>query len=97
MKVKLIARHFEASEELENRIHKKLKKLNKFDKWISHVEIILNGEADRRNTEINVKLDHKKINAKSKGRDAFETFSSALNKIIRQVKEYESRVTDHHG
>lgn len=97
MNYKLITRHFEAPKELQKRIDKKMGKMAKFNKWIKHIDIIINGEGDRRNTEINAFLEHKQINAKVEGRDAYNTFSKALSKVERQVKEFESRVTDHHG
>jgi putative sigma-54 modulation protein len=97
MDYKLITRHFDSSEELEAYISKKTKKLTRFSKWIKHIEIIIDGEGDRRDTEINVTMDHKKINAKAKGDDAYKTVAEALNKVERQVKKYEGKVTDHHG
>ena len=97
MDYKLITRHFDASEELAKRIDEKMKKLTKFNKWINHIEIIINGEGDRRITEINAYLEHKQINAKEEGRDAYTTFVGAVSKVERQVKGYESKVTDYHG
>ena len=97
MDYKLITRHFDASEELAKRIDKKMKKLTKFNKWINHIEIIINGEGDRRITEINAYLEHKQINAKVEGRDAYTTFVRAVSNVERQVKGYESKVTDYHG
>jgi putative sigma-54 modulation protein len=97
MDYKLITRHFDSSEELEAYISKKLKKLTRFSKWIKHVEIIIDGEGNRRDTEINVSMNHKKINAKAKGDDPYKTLAEALNKVERQVKKFEGKVTDHHG
>lgn len=97
MDYKLITKHYDSSKELEERIAKKMEKLARFAKWIKHVEIIIEGEGDRRNTEINVSMNHKKVNAKAKGEDAFKTFSEAFNKVKRQVKKFEEKVTDHHG
>jgi ribosome-associated translation inhibitor RaiA len=42
-------------------------------------------------------MDHKKINAKAKGKDAFKTTADAFNKVERQVKKFEEKVTEHHG
>jgi len=97
MDYKLITRHFDASKELQNQIDKKMEKMVKFDKWINHIDIIINGEGDRKSTEINAFLEHKQINAKVEGMDAYNTFAKAFLKIERQIKEFESRVTDHHG
>jgi putative sigma-54 modulation protein len=97
MDYKLITRHFDSSEELEAYISKKIKKLTRFSKWIKHVEIIIDGEGNRRDTEINVSMNHKKINAKAKGDDPYKTLAEALNKVERQVKKFEGKVTDHHG
>lgn len=97
MDYKLITRHFESSNELEERISKKINKLARFSKWIKHVEIIIGGEGGRRNTEINVTMNHKKINAKAEGSDAFKTIAEAFDKVERQVKKFEEKVTQHHG
>jgi putative sigma-54 modulation protein len=97
MDYKLITRHFDSSEELETYISKKIKKLTRFSRWINHVEIIIDGEGNRRDTEINVSMNHKKINAKAKGDDPYKTLAEALNKIERQVKKFEGKVTNHHG
>jgi putative sigma-54 modulation protein len=97
MDYKLITRHFNSSDELEAHISKKISKLARFAKWIRHVEIIIDGEGNRRDTEINVSMNHKKINAKAKGDDAFKTIAEALNKVERQVKKFEEKVTKHHG
>lgn len=97
MDYKLVTKHFDVTEELQNRIDKKLGKLAKFNKWINHIEIIISGEGDMQNTEINAYLDHKQINSKAKGRDAYITFANAFSKFKRQLEEYETRVTDHHG
>ena len=97
MDYKLITRHFDSSDELESLISKKMNKLARFSKWIRHVEIIIDGEGNRGDTEINVSMDHKKINAKAKGEDAFKTLAEAFNKVERQVRKFEEKVTDHHG
>jgi len=41
MDYKLVTKHFDVTEELQNRIDKKLGKLAKFNKWINHIEIII--------------------------------------------------------
>jgi putative sigma-54 modulation protein len=97
MDYKLITRHFASSDELESLISKKINKLARFAKWIKHVEIIIDGEGNRRDTEINVSMDHKKINAKAKGADEFKTLAEAFNKVERQVRKFEEKVTKHHG
>jgi len=97
MDYKLITRHFDSSDELEDYISKKIKKLRRFSKWIQHIEIIIDGEGNRRDTEINITMDHKKINAKAKGEDAYKTIAEALNKVERQVKKFEGKVIDHHA
>jgi putative sigma-54 modulation protein len=97
MDYKLITRHFDSSDDLEAHITKKMNKLARFSKWINHVEIIIDGEGNREDTEINVSMDHKKINAKAKGNDAFKTTADAFNKVERQVKKFEEKVTEHHG
>ncbi len=96
MDYKLITKHFESSKELEERISKKMNKLARFAKWINHVEIIIGGEGGRKNTEINVLMSHKRINAKSEGSDVAKTISEAFDKIERQVKKFEEKVTQHH-
>ncbi len=97
MDYKLITRHFDSSDEIEAHISKKLHKLARFSKWIKHVEIIIDGEGHRKDTEINVSMNHKKINAKAKGKDAFKTIADAFNKVERQVRKFEEKVTQHHG
>jgi putative sigma-54 modulation protein len=97
MDYKLITRHFDSSDELESLITKKMNKLVRFSKWIKHVEIIIDGEGNRGDTEINVSMDHKKINAKAKGADEFKTLAEAFNKVERQVRKFEEKVTKHHG
>jgi putative sigma-54 modulation protein len=96
MDYKLITRHFKSSKEVEEHIDKKMKKLARFAKWIQHVEVIIDGEKNRRNTEINVTMNHKKINAKAEGDDAFKTIAAAFGKVERQVKKFEEKVTQHH-
>jgi ribosomal subunit interface protein len=95
MDYKLITRHFDSSDELEAHISKKINKLARFSKWIKHVEIIIEGK--RGDTEINVSMDHKKINAKAKGDDPFKTLADAFYKVERQVRKFEEKVTKHHG
>ncbi len=97
MDYKLITRHCDSSDELEALISKKITKLARFSKWIKHVEIIIDGEGDRGDTEINVSMNHKKINAKAKGVDPFKTVAEAINKVERQVRKFEEKVTKHHG
>lgn len=97
MDYKLITRHFNSSDEIEAHISRKIKKLARFAKWIRHVEIIIDGKGNRVDTEINVSMDHKKINAKAKGDDAFKTLADAFNKVERQVRKFEEKVTKHHG
>ena len=97
MDYKLITRHCNSSDKLEAHISKKIQKLARFSAWIKHIEIIIDGEGDRGNTEINVSMNHKKINAKAKGKDPFKTVAEAINKVERQVKKFEEKVTQHHG
>ncbi len=97
MDYKLITRHFDSSDELEAHISKKINKLARFSKWIDHVEIIINGKDNKGNTEINLSMHHKKINAKATGGDAFKTTTEAFDKAERQVRRFEEKVTKHHG
>ncbi|MEO0292741.1 MAG: ribosome-associated translation inhibitor RaiA [candidate division WOR-3 bacterium] len=97
MDYKLITRHFEPTKELEEHIAKKLKKLARFSKWINHLEIIIDSEGSRKKTEINLSMNHKKINAKAEGEDDFKTVTEAFDKIIRQFKKVEEKIINHHG
>lgn len=92
MQVNVSLKHVEISDTIRERIEKKLKKLERFSKRISSVDIILEKNNARNIAEILARVGRKKIMASGVSYDMRTAFDEVYNKVERDIRRYEERV-----
>ena len=87
MNIEITARHFTASDHLKELVHKKIKKVEKFNSDIMSCHVILIKENNRENVEIVACTKGYKF-AAHENADIFErSLINAIDKISIQIKK----------
>jgi len=83
------------SREVDDFIHKKIKKLNRYFKDIISCHIILKTEKGRYEVEINLQIKGMTINGKEVTDDLYASIEGAIDKVSRQSKKYKEKKKAH--
>ena len=87
MDIEITARHFVASQKLKEFIHKKIKKVEKFQSDIMSCHIILAKENNRENVEIITRVKGYDFVAHENAEIFERSLTSAIDKIFIQLKK----------
>mgnify|MGYP002813446338 CR=1 FL=1 len=91
VKVDLVARNLEVSDELRDYITKKLSRIEKhFDKGIP-AQVVLSKERGRQTVEITLPLDGMVVRSEEATLDIYASINLAVDKIERQIEKYRAR------
>lgn len=94
MKTTFTARHFKASQELQNYSVDTLQKLDHFFDRITTCDIILERTADEEapfQAEVNCEIPGTLLNAKERGSSYEQAMSMVVENISRQLKKYKNK------
>jgi len=91
VKVDLVARNLDVSDELRDYITKKLSRIEKhFDKGIP-AQVVLSKERGRQTVEITLPLDGMVVRSEEATLDIYASINLAVDKIERQIEKYRAR------
>ena len=95
MKLSITARNIKISQDLKKLIEEKVKKINKYDKDIYLIEVILSKESRAEKVEIIVNSKHSSYITKAHSSIFEKTISRALDnlkaQILKSKKKYHSK------
>ncbi len=98
MHTKITGRHMEVTEAMRSYVKKKIPRLNKYNRRISEMEVIVDGEGKNHKIEIIIKADnHQRFVANHRAEDAYACFDAALDKIERQLVKHKEKSRNHKG
>ena len=86
MKITFSARHFEASEKLQQFTTDQIRVLKKYFDGVLNAEVVLDEHGTLKEVEIRVTMLGKVLNAKTSGEDFYKVIPKAVEKIEVQVK-----------
>jgi putative sigma-54 modulation protein len=91
-------RHFVITPALETYARKKLSKVEQMFNNITTINIILSVEKHTQKAEAELKLggDPNPIFAEATTEDMYKSVDALEDKLLRQVKKYHDKLTDHH-
>jgi len=95
MNIEISGIHIEVTKRIDDFIHKKMKKVNKYLKDVTNSRVILKSEKNRYETEINILTKGSVINAKEVGNDLFASIEGAIKKVVNQSKKYKEKKRSH--
>ncbi len=92
MKVEYTGRHTEVTPDLRALTDRKLAKLEKVLRGITHVHVILGVDKRRQMAEVSVHSPHLDLAAGDEGPDLAGAVSSVLDKLTRQAKRHQGKL-----
>jgi len=96
MNIKVTARHFTASENLQNRVQEAAENLQKFYPNITDVTVILDAEKKNlRRAEIIVNVLHQTIAAEGEEENMGKALEIAIERVERQLKKENEKLKSH--
>ncbi len=96
MNIKVTARHFDASENLQTRVQEMAENLQKFYPGITDISVILDAERkDSRRAEFVVNILHNTITAEAVEEHMGKALDVALERVERQLKKENEKLKDH--
>lgn len=90
--IQLSGNGVELTPTLQNFIHKKFNHLKKHSNNITHIHIFFNVSKLTQGIEATVHIPGHEISAKAESEDMYKTIDLVINKIIRQLEKYKSKV-----
>ena len=96
MNIQITTRHFNGSQELQNRIRDEVKRLTRFNDSITAVHVILDAEKKNvRRAEILVNIYDKNVVAQAKEENMHKAVEAVLLKVERQLKKEKEKLKGH--
>lgn len=92
MRFTITARHFELTALLRGLIEKKLKRLKRFDSYVTDVEIVLSKDSKISIAEGRVILKKGTLAARAKSQDMYMATKSLLGKLEKQLERHDERI-----
>lgn len=92
MQFTITARHFELTPPLRELIEKKIKRLERFNPYLTDVEIVLSKDSKINIAEGKIILKKGTIAAKVKSQDMYVATKSLLSKLERQLERHTERI-----
>ena len=95
MRIDITARHFEATQELEDHVQERLLTLKKYFDSIINSHVILTVEKYRQIVEITLKVSGLTLASKEESDNMYISIDRAVAKLERQVKRYKQKLRNH--
>ena len=96
MNIKVTARHFNASEDLQARVQEVAENLQKFYPNITGISVILDAEKKNlRRAEFIVSILHQTISADAEEENMGKALEVAIERTERQLKKENEKLKDH--
>lgn len=95
MRIDITARHFEATQELEDHVQERLLTLKKYFDSIINSHVILTVEKYRQIVEITLKVSGLTLASKEESDNMYISIDRAVAKLERQVKRYKQKRRNH--
>ena len=95
MQTHITARHFKASQKLQDYATERVSRLLKFYDGITHADIILSQEntvVDPKTVEISVSVYHQKLTAHDVGGNHREAINKCVDSLRRQIIKYKDKL-----
>lgn len=93
MRIAVNGRNFEISDALQERIEKKVGKLDKYLRDDAEVQVRLSQEAKARNrAEITITLGSAILRAEEAGPDMYACIDKTMDKIVRQIRRHRTKL-----
>jgi putative sigma-54 modulation protein len=101
MEIRIVARHFDLTSALQERITKKIRLiLGHFSSLTDCMVTLCNNKTKDKSksnhVEINVQLKNKSICAKSDNADMYAAIEAAAKKLDRQILSHKAMIKNHH-
>ena len=96
MQVAITCRHGNIKPDVNDYINRKSEKLLTYFERVTAIQVTLDFDGERVNTEILVDAEHKhNFVAHAEGDDVGPTFDLALQKMEQQIRKYKEKLQDH--
>ena len=95
MEIQITRRHVEVPSEMQDIIHEKLGKIEKFYEKITSCHVILDSEHTDKTAEIVVSIMGGTLTARAKADKLLAAVESAVAKLERQLKKSNEKVKNH--
>ncbi|MDH5581190.1 MAG: ribosome-associated translation inhibitor RaiA [Bdellovibrionales bacterium] len=91
MNINISFRHMESSPAIEEKIHEKCGRLNKFFNGDASIEWVCSVEKDNHISEVNAKVAHHNFHAHSELDSLYKTIDEAVEKLERQMEKEDDK------
>ena len=91
MKIDLVAKNLEVTDDLRNHIAKKLRKIEKYFEKGVPAQVVLSSERGRQIVEITLPLDGMVVRGQEATGDVYASVTQAVEKIERRIEKYRAR------
>lgn len=97
MEVRIVARHFDLTEELKEFAQTRVESFKKYFDKIVDVHIMLEVEKYRKTAEISLLVLGNQLVTKETTDDMYASLDQAAKKMERRLRKYEDKIKEHKG
>lgn len=97
MDVRIVARHFDLTQELKEFARTRVEEFKKYVDKIVDVHIMLEVEKYRKTAEISILVLGTKLITEDTTDDMYASIDKAAKKMERRLKKYEEKIKEHKG
>ncbi|MBN1755046.1 ribosome-associated translation inhibitor RaiA [bacterium] len=97
MDIRIVARHFDLTPEIQDYAESKIEPLTKFFDRIIDTHVVLDVEKHRKLAEISMKVYGTHLVSSSTADDLYLAIDDAARKIERRLRKYKEKLKDHKG
>ena len=95
MNVEITSRHYDASERVRTYVVEELKKLDKFEHFITTCKVILEKSKEGEMAEITLHVSGKDLVCSEASDDIIKSIDVAVDKMERQIKRFKEKRYTH--
>lgn len=95
MQINIQGHHIDLTDSMQDYVHSKFDKLERFFDHINHVQVILRVEKLRQIAEATLHINQAEIHAHADDENMYAAIDSLVDKLVRQLNKHKEKLSSH--
>ncbi|MDC0611294.1 ribosome hibernation promoting factor [Vibrio sp.] len=95
MQININGHHIDLTDSMQDYVHSKFDKLERFFDQISNVQVILRVEKLQQIAEATLHVSQGEIHAKAENEDMYAAIDGLVDKLVRQLNKHKEKLSSH--
>ncbi len=95
MQINIKGHHVDLTDSMQDYVHTKFQKLERFFEHINHVHVVLRVEKVLHIAEATLHVNHGDIHATADEENMYAAIDSLVDKLVRQLNKHKEKLSSH--